>query len=72
MTKDQVIDKLVHKSHQELYELCFFAHKDQYSYKGHHMATYTRAELVSWYIAHYYFNEKTQRWVSKQPFCEDA
>ena len=71
-TKDTAVDRLVHNSHQKMYELCFFAHKDQYGYKGHHMATRTRAELVSWYISHYDFNEKTQRWFSKQPFYEDA
>ena len=66
-TKDTAIDKLVHMSHQVLYELCYYAHKDQYGYKGLHMATYSRAELVSWYLTHYNFNEKTQQWYSILP-----
>lgn len=66
-TKDTALDKLVHMPHQDLYELCYHAHKNQYDYKGHHLARYSRAELVNWYISHYDFNEKTQQWYSKLP-----
>lgn len=66
-TKDTAVDKLVHMSHQDLYELCYYAHKDQYGFKGHHLARHSRAELASWYISHYDFNEKTQKWYSKLP-----
>ena len=72
LTKDTAVDRLVHTSHQNLYELCYYAHKDQYGYKGMHLADRTRAELVSWYLEHYDFDTNTQCWFSKQPFCEDA
>lgn len=63
-TKDTAVDKLVHMSHQELYELCYYAFNHQYGYKSTHMARFSRAELVSWYISHYDYDENKQCWVS--------
>ena len=70
LTKDEAVDRLVHRSHQDLYELCYYSHKDQYNYKGHHMANQSRAELASWYVSHYSFDEVWQCWTSILPLNE--
>jgi hypothetical protein len=71
LTKDQAIDKLMHIPKEDLYELCYESHKDQYGISGTHMYQYTVPELVSWYIIHYIWNEQKQCFESAVPFEEN-
>ena len=72
LTKDQAVDRLVHIPRDDLIELCYYAHKDQYGVKGRHLLDYSVPDLVSWYIVHYDWNEKGQYWESIQPFEDVA
>ena len=71
LTKDQAIDKLVHMNQSNLAELVYYSHKDQYGIKGHHLLNYSVAELVSWWISHYDWDEKNQYWNTLIPFDND-
>lgn len=63
MTLDDAVNKLVYKSHQDMYELCRKSHKEIYGIYGDQtLGRYRRRELVNWYILHNQWNEKTQRW----------
>jgi hypothetical protein len=70
LTKDQAIDKLVHLGQNDLAELVYYAHKDQYNIKGCQYQSKSVPELVSWYITHYIFNETFQCWETIIPFEE--
>jgi hypothetical protein len=67
-TKDQIVDRMMHANVDDLRESCYFAHKDQYGIKGHHLLKYTVAQLVSWWISHYEWDEKGQLWTTITPF----
>lgn len=61
-TKDQAVDRMMHSNVDSLRETCYYAHKDHYGIKGHHMMNYTVAQLVSWWLSHYDWNEERQCW----------
>jgi hypothetical protein len=67
-TKDTAIDGLMHMGKSSLAEICYYAHKDQYGTKGHHLLDKSVPELVSWYITHYFFDENHQCWTPVIPF----
>ena len=71
LTKDQVVDKLMHSNVDSLREMCYYAHKDHYGIKGHHLLNYSVPELVSWWISHYDWNENHQYWDTLIPFDND-
>ena len=68
MTKDQVVDRLMHSDRDSLAESVYYSHKDFYGVKGHHMSSYTKEELVSWLLCHFDWNEEYQHWEKKVPF----
>ena len=68
LTKDTAIDKMMHMDREYLAEICYYAHKDQYGIKGHHLLDKSVPELVSWYITHYTYNEEGQHWDTIIPF----
>lgn len=70
LTKDTAVDKLMHIPQENLAELCYYSHKDQYGIKGIHLLDKSVPELVSWYITHYTFNEQYQCWETIIPFEE--
>ena len=67
MCKDEAIDKLMCYGEQDLRELIFDSHKDQYGVSGYHLLDKSVPELVSWYITHYIWNENKQCWESVVP-----
>lgn len=71
MNKDHAVDKLMHSDRNGLAETCCGMHKDQYGVKGRHMTNWTVAQLVSWIVSHYDWNEKGQYWQSNVPFDND-
>ena len=71
LTYDQVVDKMMTSySQAELFEICSESHKDQYGVRGRHMAEYSIAELVNWWICHYKWNQARQFWESITSFDE--
>lgn len=70
LTKDQAIDHLMHLPQENLAEMCYYMHKDQYDVKGSYLLDKSVPELVSWIITHYSFNEEHQAWQTKIPFEE--
>lgn len=71
LSADEAVDRLMHMSRQSLFDICHDAHKDQYGMRGQHFGSYSKAELVNWYISHYKWDEKDQYWDSKIPFDND-
>ena len=71
MTKQNVADVLMHTSRDVLYQIVYDAYKDQYNVHPCHMYNCTVAELASWYLSHYHWDEKNQCWESKIPFDND-
>jgi cob(I)alamin adenosyltransferase len=71
LTSDQAVDRLMHCTQEDLYDMCYEAHKDQYGTKGKYMHQYTVSELVNWWICHYQWNEQHQYWDTKLPFDND-
>lgn len=72
LTQDEVIDRMVHMSRDDLYEIVYGAYKDQYGTRPTHMSDWSVPDLVSWYIIHYEWNEQHQMWESAIPFEEVA
>jgi hypothetical protein len=62
ITKDQAVDKLMHSDVDSFRETCYYAYKDQHGIKGHHLLNWPVAELVSWWITYYEWNEACQMW----------
>jgi hypothetical protein len=71
MSADEAADRLMCMSHDDLREIVWDAYKDQYNVRPRHMSNYTHAELVSWYLSHYDWNEGEQFWQSIVPFVYD-
>ena len=67
-TSDQVADILVHMSRDDLFQIVWDAYKDQYNVRPRHMYNYTVAELASWYLSHYRWDEAEQIWETIVPF----
>lgn len=67
MNEAEMLLSLYSSNRDDLAEICYNLHKDQYGTKGYHLTRYSIEELVGWMITHYYFDEKTQCWNSKFP-----
>lgn len=68
LTKDTAVDRLMHIPQEELAEMCYYMHKDQYGVKGYHLMERSVPDLVSWIITHYSYNEHEHLWETKVPF----
>lgn len=64
----QAVDRLMHYSHADLFDLCQEAHKDQYGFRGRHLYDCSVAELVNWWLCHYEYDPATGIWNSITPF----
>ena len=71
ITSDQALDRLMHASRENMFEMCCDAHKDQYGVKGRHFSTYNKLELVNWFVSHYQWDEEGQYWNTIVPFDEE-
>lgn len=71
LTADQALDHMMHQSQEDLYHMCYEAHKDFYGTKGRHMYQYSVPELVSWWVSHYEWNEADQYWDTKISFEDE-
>lgn len=67
ITQDQAVDKLMESSWDSLFLLCKKAHDYQYGFgePTSHFYNYDIPRLVNWYIEHYTWDMKEQRWRSK-------
>jgi hypothetical protein len=72
INKDQAINKLMYAKIDDLRETCYYAHKDHYGMKGHHLLSASKGDLVSWWVSLYDFDENKQYWVPKVPFEEEV
>lgn len=70
MNAGEALAKLHTASREDLYEMCYDAHKDQYGVKGRHMHGYHKDQLIDWWIRHYAWNDEEQHWASCIPFDE--
>jgi hypothetical protein len=71
LTKDQVVDRMMHYSQRDLYEQCQESHKDFYGVRGRHMFDWPIPELVSWWISLYEWNGIGQYWEPIGGFSDD-
>lgn len=71
MSADEAADRLMHLTRDDLMEVVWDSYKDQYNVRPRHMGHYTHAELASWYLSHYQWNEGGQFWESIVPFVYD-
>jgi hypothetical protein len=71
LTADQALDRLMHLPKEDLYEICYDAHRDQYGAGGSHLSAQPFSELINWYVTHYAWNETHQYWETKIPFDDE-
>jgi len=56
------IDTLRSMPHSTLCKLCVDSHLDIYNLPGYHMESRTIAELISWWLAVYQWDQLHQKW----------
>lgn len=62
MNTQEAVEKLHEIPLDGLRELMYDLHKDIYGVKGRHLLSCTKAELVSWHLHHYRWDEERQVW----------
>jgi len=66
------VDQLMHLPNDELYSMCYDAHKDFYGVKGRWMYGMSNVEMLDWFLVHFRYDEIRDCWVNTEPFQDEA
>jgi len=70
-SKHAAIDKLVHMPQGQLLDVCYEAHKDHYGIKGRFMTSWSKTNLINWWLEHYTWDDRNMAWDCEFPEEEE-